>query len=219
MQPVIFTYAPTATDADGICLSQTPGAAGALTLNGVLVTGGVAQLGAQQFITITCAGADVGRTFTITGRGRTGQAVSFTMLGSNGTITVSTVGLYQVTGVAVDAATAGAVTVGVNGTGRSYPIIMDLLANPTTVSVYVVVTGTIDFTVQDSPNDPTNNTGGPDTWTWFDIDDAALVTTATNAKGNYAFPPHAIAILINSSSGSNPAASVKVTITQAATTP
>lgn len=217
MQPVIFTYAPTATDDDGICLSQTPASAAAMTLNGVLVASGTtyAQLGAQQFITISCAGADAGRTFTVVGTGRTGQRVSFTMAGSNASVTAATVGLYRVTSVIPDAATAGAIKVGVNGTGRSYPVMMDLLANPTTVSIYVVVTGTIDFTVQDSPNDPTNNTGGPDTWTWFDIDDAALVTTATNAKGNYAFPPHAIAILINSSAGGT----VTVTITQAATTP
>lgn len=215
MQPVIFTYAPSATDADGICQSQTPSGAGNLTINGALASGGVATLGAQQFITIDCAGADAGRTFTIVGTGQTGQIVTFTMAGSNASQTVSTVGLKTVTRISVDAATAGAVTVGVNGTGRSYPVIMDYFANPTTVSIYVVVTGTIDFTVQDSPNDPQNNTGGPDTWTWFDSDDAALVTTATNAKGNYAFPPHAIAILINSSAGG----SVKVTITQATTTP
>lgn len=215
MQPVIITYAPSPTDADGIAQSQTPLGAGNLTLNGALVTSGVAVLGAQQFITIDCAGADAGRTFTLYGTGQTGQAVSFTMAGSNASQTVSTVGLKRVTRVAVDAATAGAVIVGVNGKGRSYPVIMDLLANPTTVSVYLVVTGTIDYTVQDSPNDPTNNTGGPDTWTWFDIDDAALVTTATNAKGNYAFPPHAISVLINSSSGGT----VTATITQATTAP
>jgi hypothetical protein len=217
LQPVIFTYAPTATDDDGIALSQTPSGATALTLNGVLVASGTtyAQLGAQQFITISCAGADAGRTFTVVGTGLTGQRVTFTMAGSNAGVTVSTVGVYRVISVTPDAATAGAVKVGVNGTGRSYPVIMDYFANPTTVSIYIVVTGTIDWTVQDSPNDPQNNTGGPDTWTWFDSDDAALVTTATNAKGNYAFPPHAIALLVNSSSGGT----ATVTITQATTTP
>lgn len=211
MQPVIFTYAPSATDADGICQSQTPGAAGNLTINGALASGGVATLGAQQFITIDCAGADAGRTFTLVGTGQTGHAVTFTMAGSNASQTVSTVGLKAVTRVSVDAATAGAVIVGVNGKGRAYPAVMDYFANPTTISVYVVVTGTIDWTVQDTPNDPGNNTGGPDTWTWFDCDDSALVTTATNAKGNYAFPPHAISLLVNSSSGGI----ATVTITQA----
>lgn len=211
MQPVVFTYAPTATDADGICLSQTPLGAGNLTINGVLASGGVATLGAQQFVTITCAGADAGRTFTIYGTGQTGQALSVTRTGTNVGVVVSAIGFKTVTRVAVDAATAGAITVGVDGTGRSYPAIMDYFANPTTISIYVVVTGTIDWTIQDSPNDPSNNAGSPDTWTWFNSDDSALVTTATNAKGNYAFPPHAVAILINSSAGGT----VTVTITQA----
>jgi hypothetical protein len=218
LQPVEQTITPTATDADGICLSQTPLSAGALTLNGVLVSGGVAQIGAQQYLTITCAGADAGRTFTIVADGRTGQRFTFTQAGENVGATTSTLGVYRVISVSVDAATAGAITVGVVGQGRQYPIVVDNLENPTTISVSADVTAgggaAIDYTVQHSFNDPYS--GNPDSWTWFPIGDSAMVGATAHQNSNYAYPPRSIAVLINSVTG---APSLVFRVIQAARTP
>lgn len=202
MQPVIQTIAPTATSTTAICLSQTPASAAAMTLNGALVAAGTtyAQIGAQQYITIDCAGADAGRVFTLVGTGRTGQRITFTMAGANAGQTVSTKTLYTLISITPDAATAGAITVGVVAQGRQYPIVPDLLQNPTTIAVAAVVTGTISYTVQHTFNDP--QSGNPDTWTWINIEDTNMATATATKDSNYAFPPRAIAILINSGTGS-----------------
>jgi hypothetical protein len=199
LQPVTQIIAPADTDANAICQSQTPTGANAMTLNGVLVASGTtyAQLPAQQYVTITCAGNDAGRTFTLVAEGRTGQRFTFTQAGANIGATTSTIGPYRVISVTPDAATAGAIEVGIVGQGRQYPVIIDTQQNPCTISVSAVVSGTIDYTVQHSFNDPFAD-GNPDTWTWINIDDNDMVTATTTQNSNYAFPPRAIAILINS---------------------
>ena len=68
MQPIVKIVGPlAAADADGICASQTPLAAGALTINGALATGGVATIAVPARITITSAGNDSTNTFVVVG--------------------------------------------------------------------------------------------------------------------------------------------------------
>src|SRR5688500_12081268 len=76
-----------AADADGICKTQTPLAAGNLTINGDLASGGVATIAtantARQVI-ITSAGNDSGRTFTIYGTDAAGNTFSEALTGASG---------------------------------------------------------------------------------------------------------------------------------------
>lgn len=195
MQPFQQTIAPLDADANGIALSQTPLAGGPLTMNGALVSGGVATLPCQQFPTVTCAGNDAARIFTFTGTGQTGQALTATVAGSSGSVTVSSVGFKTITGVSVDAATADAIEIGIDDVGRQYPCVIDTMLNPTDISVSVDVTDTINFTVQHSFNDPT--VGTPDTWTWFN-GPADVTSKTADAWSSYTAPPRSIAILINS---------------------
>ena len=123
-------------DADSICASQTPTGAGALTINGALATtnpvagaGGTAAAGSAtvRFATptriyITAAGDESGRTFTVVGTVQSptsfgpGAVVSETITGPNAN-TVASDNLYStIISVSVDAATAGALTVGHSGT-------------------------------------------------------------------------------------------------------
>lgn len=99
-------------DADGISTSQTPGAAGNLTITGALATTGVATLGYNRKVTITSAGNDSGRTFTITGTDEFGNAQTEDITGPNITTVTGTKDFLTVTQVAIDAASAGAITVG-----------------------------------------------------------------------------------------------------------
>lgn len=103
-----------AADADGVCQSQTPAAGGVqnLTINGALSSGGVATFVAARFITITSAGADSGRTFTVTGTDVTGVAQTETITGPATATVTGTKYFRTVTQVSVDANTAGAITVG-----------------------------------------------------------------------------------------------------------
>jgi hypothetical protein len=104
----------TAADADGVCQSQTPAAGGeqALTINGALSSGGVATFVAARLITITSAGADSGRTFTVTGTDVNGNVQTESITGPATTTVTGTKYFRTVTEVLVDENTAGAITVG-----------------------------------------------------------------------------------------------------------
>ena len=143
MKPISNTYTITATDADGICLSQTPLAAGALTLNGALVAG----IPTGQHITIGCAGADAGRTFTVTGTDTSGNTITEEIAGSNISTTTSTKNFKTFTSVVVDAATAGAIVVGIVQTLETQWIPLDYKQHPF-VYAYQVDIGTATFTVE-----------------------------------------------------------------------
>ena len=80
---------------------------------------------------------------------------------------------------------------------RSNPIIMDYHGQPE-VSLQVVVTGTANYTIQQTLDNP-NNGGTP---TWFDHPDTNLVAQTVNRQGNYAYIPTAIRLQLNSGTGS-----------------
>lgn len=103
-------------DPNGIAETQTPSGAGNLTLDGALVSGGVATLGKSNVVTITSAGDDQARTFTVTGTGEGGAALTEDIAGVDSTIATGTKKFKTVTQIAVDAGTAGAVIAG-NGIG------------------------------------------------------------------------------------------------------
>lgn len=107
--------------ANDIALSQTPGGAVALTLNGSTVISGVAYLRTQptqQRIYITSAGNDSAVTFAVVGTvyGLNGPvSVTETMTGSNGSVSASTKTYNTIVSITTSGATGGAVTVGTSG--------------------------------------------------------------------------------------------------------
>lgn len=82
-----------------------------------------------------------------------------------------------------------------NGTG-SAPIVTDFYANPFNVGMAVVVSGTVNYTVQHTFDDVLNAAVTP---TWYSH--PALVALTANADGNYALPVRAIRLLMNSGNG------------------
>lgn len=96
------------SDADGICQSQTPVAAGALTINGA--TSGT--LGIGYYVTISGSGNESTRIFRITGTGNNDEAIIEYLQGPNNN-TVSTTNTFKtVSEVYCSTATAAAITVG-----------------------------------------------------------------------------------------------------------
>jgi hypothetical protein len=106
----------TAANADGVCESQTPAGGGAqdLTIDGAQASGGVATFTAARFVTITSAGSDDGRTFTVTGTDVNGNAQTETIAGPDTATVTGTLYFRTVTTVSVDDDTAGAITVGMS---------------------------------------------------------------------------------------------------------
>lgn len=195
-QPVTATITLAAADADGIAQSQTPLAAGDLTLNGALVSGGVATLtsaDAGRQAIITSAGNDTGRTFTIYGADESGIPISEALAGANAAAAVSAKFYRTVTRIAVDAATAGAVTAGTNGVGATRWVNYNIHAQPFDVVNSIDITGTVDYDLQYT-YDPLGNI----TKIWTD----AVVDNATaDAQATYTFPITGSRILLNSGTG------------------
>jgi hypothetical protein len=81
------------------------------------------------------------------------------------------------------------------GTGSSNVIATDTYISPFNVGFGVVVTGTVNYTVQHTFDNP-QTTASP---TWFSHPTVAAATTSQD--GNYAFPVAAIKVLVNSGAG------------------
>ena len=200
MRPITVTVGPlVAASANNIALSQTPGAAGNLTLNGSLVSGGVATLDTPRRVLITTG--DTTHIFTITGTDVTGQVRSESSLVS--ATYQSVIDYATVTSVSINGAATAAVTVGTNGVASSAWVRFDSWAAAQT-SIQCNVTGTVNYTVQvtnDDPNDPTSPVAVTAV-NWLSSNDANVVNAAASYQSNFAFTPTFARVLLNSGSGS-----------------
>lgn len=202
MRPITVTAGPLASaDADGIAQAQNP--ASTFTLNGALVSGGVAQLGAPRRVLITTTDDETGVTFTVTGTNRAGDVLSEDLAGVNNTTTYTALDFFTVTSVTNSTTLTGNVTIGTNGVGGSPWAFLDLgaMAN---IALQCTVTGTVNYTVQstlDDPNSPTNPVD-PEDVTWVSSNDAAVVGATATKQSNFLFVPSYIRVLLNSGSGS-----------------
>lgn len=206
MRPITATVGPlTAASANNIALSQTPGAAGALTLNGSLVpaTGpeaGTAVLDTPRRILITTA--DTTHTFTIVGVSPTDTALTETFLIAGGA-TYSQLDYAEVDSITINGAATAAVTVGTNGIASTPWVRLDEWASPQ-VGIQCDATGTVNYTVQstyDDPNSPTDPVS-PSATTWINTNDTNAVNATGNVQTNYLFASTFVRALLNSGSGS-----------------
>ena len=85
-------------------------------------------------------------------------------------------------------------TVAKTGTGSSSALVMNTNISPFNVGFGVVVTGTVNYTIQHTFDDPAVGFT-----TWFSHPTSASL--AANADGNYAFPVTGIKVLVNSGGG------------------
>ncbi len=188
MNTATITLAIAAASANNIALSQTPGAAGNLTLNGSTATGGVATLDVARRVLFTPAGAEAGNStiWTVYGTNRSGAAIQETVNGvNNPSVVYTNQDFLTVTRIAVNKAQAGAVTVGTNGIASSQWFQLNTMTNPINVGVGVTVTGTINFSVEYTYQDPNTLALGsyPTVWT-----QSALAAKTSATDGSFTFP-------------------------------
>lgn len=200
MRPVFLTKSLAAAASNNICLSQTPGGAGNLTINGAAAVAGVATLDTQRVVGITGAANDSARTFTVFGTDDNGNSISEIVTPGPNVSTVSTVNNFKtVTRIAVDAATAGAITVGTTGVGSSKPVPLDQYISPFNPTLAVEVTGTLNYDVQYT-NDDVFDPAQVSSLNWFSV--TALTAQTTNKDSSLITPVAAVRLKINSGSGS-----------------
>jgi hypothetical protein len=192
MRPIKIALTFT-VDPDGIALSQTPGGAGNLTLNGALVSGGVATLDAAQKVSITSVANETAKNFTITGTDSDGRDLSETIAGGN-IATVKTSGYFKtVTQVAVDAATVGAVTVGSGNEGATQTIPADWRENPFELAIGVILSSgaTLTYAAQHTLDDVQDTSSALN---WLTND--SLTGKTASDDGNVAFPVRGVRLVI-----------------------
>lgn len=80
------------------------------------------------------------------------------------------------------------------GVGSSSALVMNTNVTPFNVGFGVLVTGTVNYTVQHTFDDPAVGFS-----TWFSH--PTVASQAANADGNYAFPVTGIKVLVNSGDG------------------
>ena len=85
-------------------------------------------------------------------------------------------------------------TVSKTGTGSSSALVMNDNISPFNVGFGVIVTGTVNYTVQHTFDDPSSGFS-----TWFDHPTAA--SQSSTADGNYAFPVTGVRVTVNSGGG------------------
>lgn len=201
MRPISFTtIALAAADTNLIAETQTPGAAGNLTLtaSAAALVSATAKPRYGLFISIDCAGADAARTFTVTGTRPGGLAQTEAIAGSNGSQTLSALYWESVTQIAVDAATAGAVIVGIRQTGATDWIPLDLYLPNAQTAIQVNVSGTINYSVVYTIEDPSDSAITP---LAIAHPVAGLTTGSTDVSGQATVIMRAVRLLINSGSG------------------
>jgi len=199
MRPVTVTVGSLATAvANNIALSQTP-VAGSLTLNGALVVSGIAVMDTPRRVLVTTTGNESSNTFTIYGTNWSGNAISETFLGPNAGTAYSVLDYATVTKITVSANAANALTVGTNGVASSPWVRLDEWALAQ-VAIQCDVTGTVNYTVQqtlDDPNSPTNPVA-PASMIWVNSADANVVNATTTQISYFAYAPIWARVLLNS---------------------
>ena len=81
------------------------------------------------------------------------------------------------------------------GAGSASPFVMNTNTTPFNVGFGVVVSGTVNYTIQHTFDDPSVGFT-----TWFPH--PTIAAQAANADGNYAFPVTGIRLTVNSGGGS-----------------
>lgn len=202
MRPITVTVGPLVTAvANGICLSQT--GVTTFTLNGSLVSNGVAILDTARRVAITSDSVDNDKYFTITGTSASGNIQSETLLGPDTAAVYTALDFKTVTSVVSSAAVTGNVTVGTNGVASSPWVMFDPYSFPQ-VALQCDVTGSVNYTVQQTLDDPNSRTDpvSPSAVVWINNPTAGLVGASTNQQGSYAIGPLYAKVTLNSGTGS-----------------
>lgn len=200
-----ITYQLVAAVATGIATSQSGTAGTALTLNGSLVSGGVATLdsgGAARRVIVTSAGNDSTNTFTIVGTDRYGRPQTEALAGvANPAVAQSQKDFLTATSITPTNNTASTVTAGTNTVGSSTPMVVDAWVNPALYGCGTVVVGTVNYTIEKSFDDlapaydfTVNNP------TWYP--ESSFTAQTTSVSGTITGPVNYIRLTINSGTGS-----------------
>ncbi len=187
-RPVNVSITPANVDADGICASQTPVGAIALTLDGALGT----TLDYARQLCIVSASDISNRTLLFTGTDEFGRAQTETVTGPNATTVETTKYFKTITSIVISGTAAGALTVGTVDELATQPLPLEY-RNRVAAMVAVDVTGTINFSVQETFDAIFDTSVVP---TWWDV--TALASKTADTRSQISVGARGIRIIVNS---------------------
>lgn len=159
-------------------------------------TNGTVALDTPRRVLFTPGGNDATVTWTVFGTDWNGEIISEIVTGvANPTTVYTNYDFATISAIWASAASASTLTVGTNGVASSRPIFLDRYALAPT-SLEVDVTGTVNYTVQQSLNDP--NDVGYTSVNWVSHPDPAFVNSTATAQSEYGYIPTVTRILLNS---------------------
>lgn len=203
MRPITVTVGPlTSASATNVRTASGVLAAGAVVLNGSLVSGGVATFDKARRVLFTTTADETAKTVVLTGTNNAGNPISETVTLVNNSTVASVLDYKTLSSVVTSAALTGNLSIGTNGVAASPWIMLDPWAGG--VGFQCTVSGIANYTVQqtmDDPNSLTNSVAAAD-MTWLPCADTAVVGATASQQSNYNFPPIYTRVLLNSGSGS-----------------
>ena len=204
MRPITVTVGPLASaSATNIRTASGVAGAGNLTLNGSLVTAGVAILDTPRRILFTTTADETTKTILLAGTNWADDLISETVTLVNTSTVASVLDYKTVTSAYCSAALTGNLSIGTSAVAGSPWIMFDSWALPG-VGFQCTASGTVNYTVQqtmDDPNSPTNPIDAA-SMTWVNCADSAVVAATATQQSNYNFPPIYMRVVLNSGSGS-----------------
>lgn len=153
MRPISFTRSQPAADADSVANEQLLNASGVITLDGVLVSGGVATLTVPAVLTaFSEASASVNFVVTGTAPGGASQVETLAVTAS-GTVTGS-LSFATVTSIVADAPTSATISLGNGVPGYTSWIPLDIYTPNQVTNISNKVSGTVNYSVEYTNEDP-----------------------------------------------------------------
>lgn len=201
MRPIEVSVALDAADADAIAQTQSPSVAGQLTLNGSLVTGGVAYLqggSVARPVKFTFGANAVGKSFTVYGTLLSNGSTVVESVAGTSVSALTTSHFLTVSRIDIDSGViaAGALTVGTGDAGSTCWLPVDWVRDPFSIGFGCVVTGTVNYTMQHTFDNIYDGTATP-----IAFDHTEISSETTNQQGNYQFACRAMRVKINSGTG------------------
>lgn len=207
---VSYTKSLAAADDDGVCASQSIGAAGNLTINGALASGGIATLDTARRVLLTFASDESANTFRVYGLNAANGNPIFEDVAGTAPGTAPTLqDFYSVTRVAVSGATAGNVKVGTDGVGSTPWVLINDHITPVHVALGVTLnSGAANWSIEETDDPPQGVAPNFGNLPWQSpsipvaVPDPVLQGMTVSAFGSIDEPRRAWRLTINSGSGS-----------------
>jgi hypothetical protein len=190
MRPKRITLTPADANLTGFASNVT---GGTWTLTNTATTDGLAHQVSIKNDTVTDHSL---KTATIVGTDEDGAALTETINLPGPSATVETSGYFKTVTSVTPSATIGADTMDIGWVDEVSTQTVPLDWRNERIGMYVDITGTINYTVQDTGSDVTNSGSKP--YTWQNTNDPDVVSATASQKSNFDNVPIATRLIVNS---------------------